>query len=345
VKNFWTSLPSPFSVLAPMEEVTDIVFREVVSWCQAPDVFFTEFTSTDGLCSRGQDRVIHRLRHTPSSTPVVAQIWGKNPDKYLEACKLIAEMGFDGIDINLGCPVDKIVKSGCCSALIDNPSLVRELYQAACEGAANIPVSIKTRLGFKTKVTEEWAEFLLSLNLPALTIHGRTAKQLSKVPADWSEIAKVVAARNRAGSETIIIGNGDVSANSEIAAKSKQYGVDGVMIGRGIFDDMHIFSNTKPQDYWRALAMNEKLALLVRHLELHQATWASEKPFSTIKKFAKIYASNFDGASELRCALMECETHDLAIQTVKNFVARTLLSDRENTGIDNNAQLAGYAFA
>jgi tRNA-dihydrouridine synthase len=302
-----------------MEEVTDLVFRQVVGRCQAPDVFFTEFTSTDGLCSRGKERIIHRLRHTPSTTPLVAQIWGKNPEKYLEACTLMSEMGFAGIDINLGCPVDKIVKSGCCSALIDNPTLVKELYLAACEGAPQIPISIKTRLGFKTKVTEQWAEFLLSLNLPALTIHGRTAKQQSKVPADWDEIAKVVTARDAAKSNTIIIGNGDVSSYSELISKSTQYKVDGVMVGRGIFDDMYIFKSGLPADFWREQSAKEKLSLFIYHLELHQSTWGNEKPFSAIKKFAKVYVNNFDGASELRCSLMECETRDDALILLRSF--------------------------
>jgi len=161
--NFWKTLPRPFSVLAPMEDVTDSAFRRFIAKCGRPAVFYTEFTSTDGICSAGFSGVKHRLKYTEDERPLVAQIWGNNPDNYFKTCRILCEMGFDGIDINMGCPVPKVAKKGACSALIDNPDLARELIIAAKEAAGKIPISVKTRLGFKHLKTEEWGQTLLEL--------------------------------------------------------------------------------------------------------------------------------------------------------------------------------------
>ena len=204
MNGFWDNLTRPITALAPMEDVTDTVFRRIVVRCGPPDVFFTEFTNADGLCSRGRDAVIHRLRFTEEERPIVAQIWGNNPEHYRTVCSQIRDMGFDGIDINMGCPVRKIVKTGACSALIDNPPLAREIIIATMEGAGETPVSIKTRMGFTKRRTEEWSSFLLDLKPAVLTMHGRIAKDMSDVPADWQEIGKVVRIRDATGSNTLI---------------------------------------------------------------------------------------------------------------------------------------------
>ena len=195
-----------------MEDVTDTVFRRIVAHCGAPDVFFTEFTSADGLCSVGYDAVAHRLRYTEAERPLVAQIWGIHPDTHMKAARLAVEMGFDGIDINMGCPVKKIVKTGACSGLIENPTLAREIYLATREGAGDLPVSIKTRCGFRSWRTEEWTGFLLELEPVVLTVHGRIARDESKYPADWDQVARVVTLRDQMESPTIILGNGDVTS-------------------------------------------------------------------------------------------------------------------------------------
>ena len=218
-----------------MEDVTDTVFRRIVAFCGRPDVFFTEFTSTDGLVSPGRLRVIERLEYTDEELPLVAQIWGNNPENYYKACQEIADRNFQGIDINMGCPVKKVAGKGCCSGLIDNPQLAGELIQAAKEGSKGLPVSVKTRLGYRKVQTEEWFSFLLEQDVPVITVHGRVAKHMSKYPADWDEIEKVVELRNQINPKTLIIGNGDVKSQAEITEKADSHGVDGVMIGRGIF--------------------------------------------------------------------------------------------------------------
>jgi tRNA-dihydrouridine synthase len=199
MKNFWQNLKKPFFILAPMEDVTDTVFRKLVKKANNsnPQVLFTEFTNCDGICSVGQSRVIHRLKYdSETERPIVAQIWGKTPQNYFQTAKLCLDLGFDGIDINMGCPEKSVVKQGCCSALINNSSLAKEIIEATQAGSeGKIPISVKTRLGFKTLQTESWFGFLLQLKLQAITVHGRTVAG-SELPANWQEIGKVVELRN-----------------------------------------------------------------------------------------------------------------------------------------------------
>ncbi|MCB0332754.1 MAG: tRNA-dihydrouridine synthase [Bdellovibrionales bacterium] len=319
IKNFWKALPRPFSVLAPMEDVTDIVFRRLVRECGAPDVLFSEFTSTDGMFSRGEHKVIHRLEIGSDESPIVAQIWGRSPENYYRAAKKLAELGFDGIDINMGCPVEKIIRSGNCSALIDEPGLAAELIAAAKEGAGDVPVSVKTRIGFQTQKTEEWANFLLEQGLAALTVHGRIAKHLSKYAAKWEEIGKVVSIRNQLGVDTVIVGNGDVLSLDEVREKHVSHGVDGVMIGRGIFENLFLFNEHERPLCERSV--DEKLALLLRHIELFEEYWKERKPYRVLKKFFKIYVTHFSGASELRMKLVETETSDEASAVIDEWKA------------------------
>jgi len=301
----WTNLPKPIKILAPMEDVTDVVFRQVVAEIGRPDIFFTEFTNAAGMYSPGRDRVTQRLERSEHDHILVAQIWGKTPGNHYKAAKELVERGFDGVDINMGCPVKKIVKQGSCSALIENHSLAKEIIEATIEGAGgNIPVSVKTRIGFSDKRTEEWAEFLLGFDLDAITVHGRISKQMSKYPADWNEIKKFVDLRDQSGSKSIIIGNGDVESLGEIYQKTEEFGVDGVMIGRGIFKDPFLFNPKKSID---DLSKKGKINLMMRHAELFVKKWGDTKNFSILKRFFKIYINGFDGASELRAKLMECE--------------------------------------
>ncbi|MCA9381130.1 tRNA-dihydrouridine synthase [Candidatus Dojkabacteria bacterium] len=306
--NFWKDLKKPFTVLAPMEDVTDVVFRSIVADCGRPDVFFTEFTSADGLASPGREKVGKRLIKNDKESPIVAQIWGKKPENYLKAAQDIVEMGFDGIDINMGCPVRKIVKQGVCSALIDNEPLAHEVIEATIEGAAGkIPVSVKTRLGFRVKRTEEWAEFLLNHDIKALTIHGRIAKEMSKFPCDWDEIKKVVDLKNKLGKDIVIIGNGDVSSLEEVDIKAKETGVDGVMIGRGVFKDPFVFNPTKSIT---DLSLNERLDLVETHVDRFANQYGTKRNFEVLKRFFKIYVSDFDGANEIRQKFMEVKEFD-----------------------------------
>ncbi len=305
--SFWRTLGRPIKVLAPMEDVTDTVFRRVVARCGRPDVFYTEFTNTDGLCSPGREAVIHRLQFTEEERPIVAQIWGNNPEHYLRSARELAALGFDGIDINMGCPVKKIVKNGSCSALIENKPLARELIQAAKEGAGMLPVSVKTRLGFHDLRTEEWTGFILEQKPEALIVHGRIAREMSDFPAKWDEIARVVALRDRMGSDTLVIGNGDVTSLGEIAEKAERYRVDGVMVGRGIFQNLFLFD---PQRAGRNPPPPERIAMLRAHIALYRSTWGGDKSFEVMKKFVKVHIASFEGAAHLRNRLMEASGYE-----------------------------------
>ncbi len=303
-RGFWRDLPRPFHVLAPMEDVTDTVFRRLIARWGRPHVFVTEFTSAEGLFSAGRSRVISRLLFTEEERPLVAQLWGKDPDAIFRAAQEVQRLGFDGVDLNMGCPVEKIVHKGCCSALIENPTLAREQILAAREGAPDLPISVKTRLGFRDKRTESWAHFLLETGIDVLTMHGRLAKDMSKYPADWDEIGKVVKLRDQMGVSTLIIGNGDVLSLEEVHQKHQQHGVDGVMIGRGIFQDPVVFH---PQRNYNDLPLEEKLMMLRDHITLYFEVWGPKRPFKIMKKFLKVYLQGFRGAHALRMAAMECE--------------------------------------
>lgn len=299
MKNFWKELPKPFTVLAPMEGVTDFCFREIISEIAKPDVLFTEFTNVEGLFSEGEKENLKLLKFSNKQKPIVAQIWGKSPENYFKAGKLITELGFDGIDINMGCPVKDVLKHGCCAALIENRNLAKEIILATIESSP-LPVSIKTRIGLKNKSTEDWTGFLLFFNISALTIHGRTASQMSKGKSDWEEIKKVVDIKNKLKKDTLIIGNGDVESYKEVLEKHEKFDVDGVMIGRGIFKNLLVFNKSEKKE---ELTNPEKQAILKKHLALFKETY-DVKDYNSMKKYFKIYINGFNGASELRNKLM-----------------------------------------
>lgn len=308
--NFWNETKKPIFALAPMEDVTDTVFREIVLRISDADILsylFAEFISTDGLCHRiGKDRVSHRLKISDSerkllkekNVKIIAQIWGANPDKFYESAKIICtEFDFDGIDINFGCPVKKIVKQGGCSAIIGKPELAKEIIAATIEGS-NIPISVKTRTGLSSHVTEKWISSLLETNISGLTLHGRTQKMMSEKPAEWDEIAK---ASSLIDSKFPFLGNGDVWSLADGYSKIEEYKTDGVMFGRGIFRNPWLF--TKNQE---DRTPEEKLKLLWEHTNLFVETWGDEKNFSILKRFFKIYTYNFEHAAEIRGELMNC---------------------------------------
>lgn len=312
MSNLWANLEKPFTVLAPMENVTDYVFREIVATLlPKPDVFFTEFTSADGLFSLGRKSTLEKLLLSENQRPVVAQIWGTNPQNFYKATKLIAELGFDGIDINMGCPDRTVCKKGAGAALSTNKMLAKELIQSMKEGSGGkLAISVKTRLGL-TQIEEGWIEHLLDQQLDALTIHGRTAVQASTGEVNWEKIAQAVAYKNKHYPKTVIIGNGDVRSVGDVLDRYQKYKVDGLMIGRGILSNPYVFakSTTKhtQQDY---------IQLLIEHMNLYENTWKGTHSFEVLKKFFKMYVREFDGANELRIRLMECKTS----QEVKNIL-------------------------
>lgn len=307
--NFWRKLPRPFTVLAPMENVTNFAFRQVVATkLPKPDVLFTEFTNVEALNSGGFERTIPRFTLSMSQKPIVAQIWGINPENYFKSAKLIEKLGFDGIDINMGCPDRAVVKIGACSALINNKSLAKEIIEAVKKGSKKLPISVKTRIGFKKIVTEEWITFLLEQNIDALTIHGRTVKEMSDVPANWDEIKKAVEIKNKISPKTVIVGNGDVKSYSEVIKRYKNYNVDGVMIGRGIFSNPWIFDKNDKKH-----TPDEYKNILINHLKLLD----QEKYFDEVKKFFKMYICNFEGANKLRAKLMQTKSVKEALKLLK----------------------------
>lgn len=303
--NFWNYLPKPFFIQAPMDDVTDTVFRQIIARCGKPDVFFTEFTNTDGMVSRGRKHIEHRLLFTKQERPIVAQIWGNKPINYTKTIAILKEMQFDGIDINMGCPVKDVVARGECSGLIANQKLAGEIIQATLDAVGDLPVSIKTRIGLGTIKTEEWFSFLLKFPLAAITIHGRTAAEQSKVPAHWDEIGKIVEIRNRMKSKTLIIGNGDIKSREEGLEKVKEYGVDGIMIGRGIFENLWVFNKDITV---QSLSSKDKLKMMREHIELFEKQWGKKKNFEVLKKFFKIYVSGLPNATEVRTQLMLLKT-------------------------------------
>lgn len=307
--NPWKDLPKPLIVQAPMEDVTDTVFRQMLAEYGRPDIFFTEFTNVDGIFSAGQKRVIHRLKFNPAvENPIIAQIWGHNPENYYEGAKYVRELGFQGIDINMGCPQRDIVSKGLCGALIGNHTHAAAVIEATLKGAAGLPVSVKTRIGIHEIVTEEWINFLLDFGLAAITVHGRTVAEKSRVPCHWDEIGKAVQVRNARHSQTVIIGNGDVQTRSEALEKAGKYGVDGVMIGRALMDDIQALA---PESEKEAFSIPDRKAALARHIRLFEKTWTTDeiqpsKRVPVVKKYISMYIKSFDGARELRARLMDC---------------------------------------
>jgi len=319
VRNFWNNLKKPFLVLAPMYDVTDFVFREIISEIAKPDVLFTEFVNTNAICSSRKEKAAKDLLFSKKQRPIVAQIWGTNPDMFFKAAQEISKMGFDGIDINMGCPERSVVKNGSGAALIKNPNLAKELIKATKEGAKNIPISVKTRIGYSKIITEEWTSFLLEQNLNALTIHGRIANK-SDGKTMWNEIKKVASLRNKLSPRTIIIGNGDVKSYKEALGKYNGYKVDGVMIGRGILSNPWVFKKDDVVKHSKEDLIN----LLLKHTKLYEETWKNTKNFNALKKFFKVYVREFKGSNELRQELMKCQNYNQVVETIKELEGANL---------------------
>ncbi len=315
MKNFWNELNTPIFILAPMDDVTDTVLRQVIARCGRPDVFFTEFTNVEGMCSKGEQQVIQRLRYTEAERPLVAQIWGVRPENFFKAAKKLIDMGFDGIDLNMGCPAQGPVSRGVCSGLINDRPRAKEIIEATKEGAAGIiPVSVKTRLGFRA-IDFDWIAFVLEQKPAALTVHLRTVSEMSKVPAHWDKLRTVVEMRDALSSETLIIGNGDIKSLDEAKQKVSEAGADGGMVGRGIFENPFLFADTTISEKTPA----EKMHLLLDHMHLWQETWGTSKHFPTLRKFFKVYVNGFPGAQDLRMQLMETQTPEETEQIVTAF--------------------------
>ncbi len=316
----FNSLPKPFFVLAPMDDVTDTVFRQIIADCAPPDLYFTEFVNVDGLQSPGRPKLLKKLLFTPTEQPLIAQIWGKQPENFYKTARQLAdgtfahELGlsegtnFAGVDLNMGCPEKNIVKNGTCSALMNDRELTKSIIDATREGlAGKLPLSVKTRLGFN-EVDMGWIEFLFQQKLDMLAIHGRTRREMSKVPAQWDKIGEARELRDKLAPDTLIVGNGDVRDRQHGLELAEQYGLDGVMIGRGVFEDPFAFAENSP---WPDMPAEDRIALYKKHVELFAKTWQDrQRPVQTLNKFCKIYINNFNGAKELREKLMSAKGTD-----------------------------------
>ncbi|OGZ04302.1 MAG: hypothetical protein A2604_00845 [Candidatus Liptonbacteria bacterium RIFOXYD1_FULL_36_11] len=316
---FWKKLKKPILALAPMADVTDSAFRQVILKRGKPSIFFTWFVSADGLSSKkGKKNLLKDLYFTESERPIVAQIFGAKPENIFQAAKLVKKLGFDGLDINMGCPDKKILKQGAGGALIKNPALAKEIILAAQKGAGNLPISVKTRLGFDSDILNEWLLTILKTNPAAITIHARTVKELSGVPARWERIGEAVKIRNKYKSNALIIGNGDVKDLKDAFQKAKKYKADGIMLGRSAFGNPWIFNEKIKKEN---LSREKIFQALLEHALLFKKIYP-RRNFAVMKKHFASYISGFSGAKEIRSRLMESKTASESVSVLKSFLER-----------------------
>lgn len=309
--SFWMRLPKPFFVLAPMADVTDPAYRRLIAEFGAPHVTWTEFVSADGLYATrevkgmpdGENPLVRDLTYTAGERPILAQLFTSSPEKMAYAANLARELGFDGVDINMGCPDRSIEKQGAGAAMMKDPERAREVCRAAA--ACGLPVSIKTRIGYHTETMDTWLPQILSEKPAALTVHLRTRKEMSAVPAHWDLMAKAVALRDQYSPTTRIIGNGDVISLEDARRKAEETGADGIMLGRAIFGNPWVFTGRLTED----ISPRERLEALGK-LAVYFAELSPAKHHSILKKHFKAFVNGWNGAAELRGKLMETKDYE-----------------------------------
>jgi tRNA-dihydrouridine synthase len=310
--NFWEQLPKPFFVLAPMEDVSDAAFRRLIAHYSSADisrVLYTEFTSADGLMradDAGKKKLLKKLEYSETERPIVAQLFTSNSEYMESGARLCAELGFDGLDINMGCPDRSVERQQCGAALIKNPRHARELVRAAKRGFPG-PVSVKTRLGYNVDELETWLPELLAEEPAVVILHARTRKEMSDVPAHWERVARAVEVRDALSSKTLIVGNGDVANIADGREKVAATGADGAMLGRAVFGNPWLFS-----DRADVPTPEEKIRALIEHIGLFQGKMTGFQNDAVMKRHFKAYIGGWDGAKELRAKLMESESLDRA---------------------------------
>ena len=326
MNNFWEKIKKPIFCLAPMADVTDCAFREIIAkYSKEPDarpterlfgrVFWTEFVSADGLAHPvAREKLLIDLKYNENERPIVAQIFGSNVENMKKAAALCKELCFDGIDINMGCPDRSIEKQGAGAGMIKDPKLAREIIKATIEGAQGLPVSVKTRIGYNKNEIETWLPEILKEDIKALTVHLRTRKEMSLVPAHWDLMPRIVEIKNAINKNVVIIGNGDAEGIDDARRKYEISGCDGVMLGRAIFGNPFLFAEQK------CPSMQEKLKVMVEHTKLFEQKLGKYKNFAIMKKHYKAYVNGFDGAKELRIKLMEAENADEIEKIVNEFL-------------------------
>ncbi len=312
--NIYNTLKKPILSLAPMEDVTDTVFRQMVGAIQKPDIFYTEFVNVEGLNSMGRDKVMHRLKYNLSEKPIIAQLWGINPDNYYYAARFVKNLGFDGIDINMGCSVRKIISNFNGSGMIKaDREYVKEIIESTKEGGGDLPVSVKTRLGWDD-YDMEWIKFLLEQDLDALTIHCRTAIGFRSKQIKWSRIVPCVDLRNEMGKKTLIFGNGGIQSLKQAKQYALKYKTDGVMIGRAAIANPWIFSGNE------SIPILDAYQMFKRHILLFKETWGDTKDFNILKKFVKSYIYGFTGSNEIRRDFMDSQSIDELLSKVEQLL-------------------------
>ena len=324
MRGFWDQLNKPIMVLAPMADVTDAAFRFIIAKYGKPPVMYTEFVSTDGLCSVGRDRLMIDFKYSENEHPIVAQIFGATPENFYKSAQLAKELGFDGVDINMGCPVKKVLNQQSCSALIKTPTLAQEIIDATKEGAGDLPVSVKTRIGFYKEEIDTWLPKILEKNPAALIVHLRTVKEMSKAPAHWELMPQIVEMVKSIPEEQrpYLLGNGDIMNLEEAEQKVKETGCDGAMLGRAIFGNPWLFADVRKTnrnaEFNSAsqsgdpesssglhVSIEEKLKVMIEHTYLFEKMFTGIKSFDVMKKHYKAYVNGFNGAKELRMELFE----------------------------------------
>ena len=345
--SFWKTLSKPFFTLAPLANVTDAAFRRVIAKYGKPDVLYTEFVSADGLIKGNREVLLKDLIFTDAERPIVAQVFTRNVKTMEQAAALAQSLGFDGVDINMGCPDRAVESQGAGAKLILNPELAQELIAAAKKGAPKLPVSLKTRLGYNEDSLEKWLPALLEAEPAAIAVHARTRKEMSKVPARFERVKRAVELRNQLRSKTLIIGNGDVQDIAEAKIKAEETGADGIMIGRGIFGKPWLFATpesalekvlgspvqgSRPQSGQTIFSPTSRLRIMVEHAKLFEELFTcpskpsakkeAGKSFSIMKKHFKAYCQGFSDARELRMRLMTAENATEVEQIVNKFLSR-----------------------
>ncbi len=322
-KGFWKKLHIPIFALAPMADVTDEAFRRMIARYGKPDVMWTEFVSCNGLCSDGRRALLQDLLFDERERPIVAQFFGATPEHFYRSALLARELGFDGIDINMGCPDKNIQKQNAGAKLILDPPLAKRIVAETKRGAGPLPVSIKTRIGYTKNIIDEWLPHVLETEPSAITIHGRTKKEMSDVPAHWDIIAHaavLVKKYDSSKNRPLVLGNGDIKSVEEGFEKVARYGVDGVMVGRGLFGMPWFFRDIQAlrdgkRPVHRAISTKKKMCIMLEHAALFEKLFSETKRFDVMKKHFKAYVHGFDRAKELRMKLMQ--THTVAeIRTI-----------------------------
>lgn len=328
VMGFWDNLPKDFVIMAPMADVTDSAFREIIAKYSrhgkpggGPDVFYTEFVASDGLNNEiGRPKLMHNFKYTENERPIVAQIFSCKPENIEYAARLCRELGFDGIDLNMGCPERNICKQGAGCGMIRTPELLVPVIAAAKRGAGDIPVAVKTRVGWTKNEIETWIPAILDCDVAALILHGRTRKVMSSIPANWDWIERAGEIVRASGKPTKFIGNGDLQSVAQAKEYCKKYKTDGGMIARAIFGNPWLFDTEKTE-----VTVEEKLNVMIEHTEIFVRDLIDHKNFHVMKKHYKAYVAGFEGAKELRIKLMESNS----VHEIKKHVADWLQENQE----------------